>query len=78
MAKFKGSGVTPQTPSFQKVAATLGQPAKMLSHQMMPQQPAIKAAVKSGQFSKLSPADASGKGQIGYNLNSMSKSGMKG
>lgn len=75
MKKFKGSGDTPQTPGFQKIADRLGKPAKQISHEMIPNSRAI-ATGPSTSYAKTSPADANGKGQIGMNILSMGKSGM--
>lgn len=71
---------TPQTPSYQKLAGRLAQPAKQIAHEMLPNQHA-KSTITAGDpvqrslgnYSKMTPADASGVGQIGDNIFSMGK-----
>ena len=71
---------TPQTPSYQKLSGRLAQPGKQIAHEMLPSR-AAKATITAGDptqrsanyYGKMTPADASGVGQIGYNILSMGR-----
>jgi hypothetical protein len=71
---------TPQTPGFQKLLGRGVMPAKQISHQMVPGPHSRLQLLKGtpvqrsiGNYSKMTPADANGRGQIGVNINSMAK-----
>ena len=70
----------PQTPNYKKVAGRDMKPGKQIAHEMLPSRHA-RATITGGSpyqrsignYSKMSPADADGMGQIGYNIFSMGR-----
>lgn len=81
MANMFGSGSDdPQRPNYKKLAGRSEKPAKQIAHEMLPSRHS-RATITGGDpvqrslnnYSKMSPADANGVGQIGFNLFSMSR-----
>lgn len=71
---------TPQVPGFQQLLGRGVLPAKQIAHQMLPNRHAQSTITSGdpvqrslGNYAKMTPADASGVGQIGVNINSMAK-----
>ena len=70
----------PQRPNYKKTADAGMKPAKQIAHEMLPSRHS-RATITGGDlvqrsmnnYSKMSPADANGVGQIGLNLFSMSR-----
>jgi hypothetical protein len=83
MAGKSSGSDDPQTPSYKKLADRDMKPAKQIAHEMLPNRHA-RATITGGDsyqrsmsnYSKMSPADANGKGQIGMTIFSLSR-GMK-
>lgn len=79
MAMSSGSD-NPQTPSYKKLSHVGEMPAKQIAHEMLPSRHA-RATITNGDpihrsmnnYSKMTPADASGKGTIGVNIFSMGR-----
>lgn len=79
MGKSSGSD-DPQTPSYKKLEGRDMKPGKQIAHEMLPSRHA-RATITGGSpyqrsmsnYSKMSPADADGMGQIGYNIFSMGR-----
>jgi hypothetical protein len=70
----------PQRPNYKKVADRGVKPGKQIAHEMLPSRHA-RATITGGSpyqrsmnnYSKMSPADADGVGQIGLNIFSMGR-----
>lgn len=80
MAGMSHGSDDPQTPSYKKLAGRDKLPAKQIAHEMLPSRHA-RSTITGGDsvqrsmnnYSKMSPADANGVGQIGLNIFSMSR-----
>lgn len=70
----------PQRPDYKKTAERGVKPGKQIAHEMLPSRHS-RATITGGDvvqrsmgnYSKMSPADANGKGQIGFNIFAMSR-----
>ena len=73
-------GDTPQTPCMAKLKGRALKPGKQIAHEMLPG-PHARSTITAGDavqrglgnYAKMTPADASGKGQIGFNIFSMGR-----
>lgn len=85
MAKIDGSGSDdPQAPSYKKLAKRGELPGKQIAHEMLPSRHAMATITggdhfqrSMGNYSKMTPADANGVGQLGMNLFGMAR-GLRG
>lgn len=63
-----------KSPDYKKIAGRGTASSKAIARQMVPSSQMVSPAQRSiTDYSKKTPADASGKGQIGYNLFSMGR-----
>ncbi len=80
MAKPPEMSGSPQNQNYKKIVGRGLKPAKQIAHEMIPSGQA-RATITKGDhaqrsinnYAKMSPADASGKGQVGLNLFALSR-----
>ena len=80
MAGKSSGSDDPQRPNYKKTAERSEKPGKQIAHEMLPSRHA-RATITGGDpvqrsmnnYSKMSPADANGVGQIGLNIFSMGR-----